>query len=68
MALYKIFLMRDGEPVEEIERDFAEDLDALEAARALARDHVVEVYSDIRLVTRVKQGDEAPTVTDARSG
>lgn len=68
MALYKLFLFRDGELVGEIQRHCGDDLDALDAARALCRDHVIEVYSELRFVARVKQGDKPLTVKDARSG
>lgn len=67
VALYKLFLLRDGDWSARSKRHCADDLDALEAARALCRDHVVEVYADARLVARVKQGDEPLTVKDARS-
>lgn len=68
MALYKLFLFRDNELVGEIKRHCADDLDALDAARALCRDHMIEVYSELRFVARMKQHDEPLTVKDARSG
>jgi hypothetical protein len=67
MALYKLFLFRDGEVVGEVKRHCGDDLDALDAARALCRDHLVEVYSELRLVARVKQGDAALSVKDPYS-
>ena len=62
MAAYKLFLWRDGELVGEVKRHCADVLDALDAARGLCRDHMVEVYADARLVGRVKQGDKPLTL------
>ena len=50
MALYKFFQFRDGALLGSVKRDCSDDLDALEAARALCRDQVVEVYYELRLV------------------
>ena len=58
MPLYKFFLLHDGEPVEDVERHLGDDLEALEGAWALCRDHVVEVYEEIRPVARIQQEDE----------
>jgi len=68
MAMYRLFLIRDGEPMAQVLRDCADDLDAPELARTLCTKHVVEVYCYERLVARVKQGDEPLNVNDARSG
>lgn len=68
MALYKFFLIREGELVGEVKRQLTDDLDALDAARMLGRDYVVEVYEEVRLVARVKKGDASLTVSDSRSG
>ena len=46
MALYKFFQFRDGELLGSVKRDCIDDLDALDAARELCRDHVVEVYCE----------------------
>ena len=59
MALYKFFLFRDGEVVGQVERHCGDDLDALDAARGLSRDHVIEVYSELRFVARLKEHDVA---------
>ena len=67
MALYKLFLIRDGELVGEIARHFADDLDALDAANELCRDHDVEIYRDIALVGRVKQGNAPLNAEDSHS-
>ena len=68
MALYKLFLLRHGEPVGQISRDCADDLDALDVARSVCGDHAVEVYCNDNLIARVKQHDEALSVMDAHSG
>jgi hypothetical protein len=64
MAVYKFFLLRDGKPLEMVNRDLADDLEALEEARSLCHDHVVEVYEDIHLVARVKQANEPLNASD----
>ena len=64
MALYRLFLFRDGELVGEVKRHCADDLDALEAARALCDYHVVEVYCELRFIARVKQDDPPLRVRD----
>ena len=68
MATYKLFLMRGGAPVKQLERECADDLDALETARDLSGDHGVEVWQDDRLIARVKHHDEPLNVRDANSG
>jgi hypothetical protein len=67
MALYTLFLFRDGELVAEFEPRCGDDLDALAAARAFSMDYAVEVYSESRFVARVRQDDELPNVNDAES-
>ena len=67
MALYKFFLFRDGEVVSQLERDCGDDLDALDAARSLSRNHVVEVYSELRFVARLKEHDAALNAMDLSS-
>ena len=67
MALYKFFLFRDGQLVNQAERHCSDHLDALDAARALCRDYVIEVYSDFRFVARVKERDAALNAMDATS-
>lgn len=64
MALYTMLLLQDGNPVQKINVECGDDLDALDAARPFACNSVVEVYSAIRLVARVKVGDEPPNPTD----
>ena len=59
MALYRLYLLQDGENVGRITQNCADDLDALAAARALCQDQIVEVYTEARLVARVTPGDEA---------
>jgi hypothetical protein len=58
MAWYELFLIRNGDLVDRLNHDFPEDLDALDMAQAFSRDYVVEVYEGIRLVARVKHGEE----------
>lgn len=68
MALYELVLLRDGELVDKVSRVCADDLDALEAARAFCGDHAVELYCDGKLIARVKHGDEALNARDLHSG
>jgi hypothetical protein len=58
MVSYDIFLIRNGHPVERLSNDFPDDAVALDRAKALSSDYVVEVYQGIRLVARVRP-DEA---------
>ena len=67
MVLYRFFFLRDGRPINQMVRDFADDLDALDAAREFCQDHVVEVYREMEFVARVKQGDAPLNVKDSRS-
>ena len=57
MASYDLFLIRNGNPVERLSGDFSDDADALDRAKALSSDYVVEVYQGIRLVARLRQDD-----------
>jgi len=68
VAVYKLFLLRDGDPVRKIQIECPDDLDALDAACALARDRTVEVHTGERFVARVKAGDEPPNLKDGQTG
>ena len=59
MALYTLYLIHDGQLVSQVKRELSDDAAALAAANGLCRDHVVEVYADVRLVARVMKGDGA---------
>lgn len=58
MPSYKLFLFSDGTIVGEAKRTCRDDLDALDEAYGLCRDHMVEVYSGIRFVARIQKGEE----------
>jgi len=45
-------------------KEFTNDLDALDHARALANALPVEIWQGARRVARVRPGDAAPSVTD----
>ena len=64
MAHYTLFLLQDGDPVRKIKIECRDDLDALDAARDFARDRIVEVYTEARLVARLSVGDEPPSAHD----
>ena len=70
MAIYDIFLRKIGVSIRKIQIHCQDDLDALDAARALARarEGMVEVYEADRFVARVKKGDEVPNARDGRAG
>jgi len=68
LAAYCLLLFRDGELTRKEERHFADDLDALDAARRLSQDYAVEVYLDNIFVARVKLGDAPLDVGDLQSG
>ena len=58
MPSYRLFLFRDGEAAGKVDRRCADDIDALETARALRyRNYAVEVYEESRLVIRLEQAD-----------
>ena len=64
MALYFLFRFHESELVDSLDREFADDLDALDGASALSNEHTIEVYHANRFVARVKQGDEPLHVKD----
>jgi hypothetical protein len=51
-----------------VEREFSDALDALDAAKKLATDCTVEVWSDFGRVARVKKGCEPSTPSDPLPG
>ncbi len=61
------FHIRDvaGGTVDEAAREFSGDLDALDHAKALAKQHIIEIWEGMRRVARVKPGDAGPLPTDA---
>jgi hypothetical protein len=64
MSLYSLFRFRASKLVDRLDREFADDLDALDAAQALCNEHTIEVYDANRFVARVKQGHELINVRD----
>jgi hypothetical protein len=57
-----------GQPLSLIEKEFVDDLSALEFARSLARKHIVEIWDRGYRVAHVKIRDEPATVRDLVSG
>jgi hypothetical protein len=51
-----------------LEKEFTDDLSALEFARLLARENTVEIWDRGYRVAHVKVRDEPATVTDVVSG
>ena len=64
MALYTLSRFHASEHVDTFEREYVDDLDALDAAHDLCTDHTVEVYDDGRFVARIKRADEPINVRD----
>ena len=64
MTAYKFFFFDVLRLVQELERSYADDLDALDAARTLSSDFAVEIYDAERFVARVNAGDEPLGVRD----
>ena len=64
MRLYSLFRFRSSELFDRLDREYADDLDALDAAQELCNEHTVEVYDANRFVARVKQGHELINVRD----
>ena len=64
MTAYKFFFFDVLRLVRELERPYADDLDALDAARTLSSNFAVEVYDAERFVARVNAGDEPLRVLD----
>jgi hypothetical protein len=58
MTAYKLFLFNDGELIGRLTRELADDLDAVDFAYDLCRNHAIDVFDGERLVARVKQGSE----------
>ena len=53
MPSYELFIIQTGQPGGRLIGDFPDDFTALERARALSGDHLVEVFEGIRFVARV---------------
>jgi hypothetical protein len=68
MGSYKLFLWRDGELTGSLTRDYADDLDAVDAAYDLSHNHAVEIFDGARHVAQVKQGSEPLPGNDSSSG
>ena len=64
MTAYKFFFFDVLRLVRELELSYADDLDALDAARTLSSDFAVEVYDAERFVARVNFGDQPLGVRD----
>lgn len=64
MALYILFRFHDSVLIDTLDREFDDDLDALDGASALCGEHTIEVYDAGRFVARIKRGDEPLHVQD----
>src|SRR5262245_42042637 len=67
VALYSLYRFCASELVDTLDRDYIDDLDALDAARSLCKEHTVEVYDATRFVARVNKGDAPVGVHDGPS-
>jgi hypothetical protein len=66
------YVLRIFDPVQKIarmlERDFSDDLNALEAAEAFAKEGAVEVWDDHHRIASVKKGCEPSQPSDPYPG
>ena len=68
MPCYRFHFHFNGKVLYSAEHEFADDLEALDTARRLAREYEIEVLNGERFVARVKTGDQPLNVRDLRSG
>ncbi len=68
MARYTLHLLDHNDATIGVFECAGDDLDALDAARDLAKDNVVEVWSNRGRIARVKKGDAPSGPEDSVSG
>jgi hypothetical protein len=68
MTLYSLVFYQSGQATGKQERVFADDLEALDAARGLCAKHTIDIYDQDRFEARVKQGDQLPNARDGNRG
>lgn len=64
MTAYRFFFFDVFRLVRELQFSYADDLDALDAARRRCANFAIEVYDANRFVARVNVNDEPPGVGD----
>ncbi len=62
-----LFLDERGQVLSTKDHLLRDDLDALDAARKLYGDHMIEVWHGARQIARVKIGDEALSACDRQA-
>ena len=67
LLTYTFGYLLDGETVHAAKHEFADDLDALDAAEQLAEEFEIEVWQNNRFVARVNKGRRSLNTKDARS-
>jgi hypothetical protein len=68
MNQYKFYFLDDrGHIFRAQDHVLGDDLDALEAAKTLAINHIIEIWQGARQVARVKVGDEALNASDRQA-
>ncbi len=69
MPQYKFHLLNDnGDVAEQMDRECKSDLEALDDAQSLCRNHEVEVWHGALHVLRVKRGNAPLNASDITSG
>lgn len=68
MALYCFLLFRNGEVMGQTDCQCADDVAAIEIARALSAHHTIEIYSKNRLVSRIERAVESSLVRTPQTG
>ena len=61
MASYRFRFLQEDQCLFQVDRDVANDLDALDNAEIMSGDYEVEIWSGNRFVARIKQGAAALT-------
>jgi hypothetical protein len=64
MASYSFHFLKSGLVTGKAQRDFADDMDALDKARKLAQRYEVEIWRDDKWVARVKMHAEPIYIRD----
>lgn len=68
MSLYRFLFFTEVGFLYETSHDYAEDLDALDAAKVVAKNFSIEIWTNGRRVARVKPDDAPADVRDRLAG
>jgi len=68
MASYRFHFLKRGQTVGSANREFANDLDAVDKARQLSKRFEIEIWLDDKWVARVNEHDEPLNTREQMSG